>query len=180
MVLAWLTDQTCMCSEQALITILCILRESTIGNCNALASGSVFCRNGVKCWPCSIISWITRTVSVWTLEIMCIISRNTDQSECYFTVVQMESEMHFEAICDEVGNQINKWNEEWTAHSVAHLELEEKFPLVFSTWHHPNTLHSNCVIFLLCNLPQVAYWVFPFILLDQIHLYWGSLLIVPA
>jgi len=24
----------------------------------------------------------------------------------------MESEMHFEAICDEVGNQINKWNEE--------------------------------------------------------------------
>ncbi len=110
--IAWLTDQTCMCSEKALITILCILRESTIGNCNALASGSVFCRNGVKCWPCSIISWITRIVSVWTLEIMCIISRNSVQSECYFTLVQMESKMHFEAIRDEVGNQINKWNEE--------------------------------------------------------------------
>jgi ribosomal silencing factor RsfS len=39
-------------------------------------------------------------------------SRNTVQSECYFIVVQMESEIHFEAICDEVGNQINKWNEE--------------------------------------------------------------------
>lgn len=51
-------------------------------------------------------------MSVWTLEIMCIISRNSVQSECYFTLVQMESEMHFEAICDEVGNQINKWNEE--------------------------------------------------------------------
>jgi hypothetical protein len=45
--IAWLTDQTCMCSEKALITILCILRKSTIGNCNALASGFVFCRNGV-------------------------------------------------------------------------------------------------------------------------------------
>ncbi len=177
--IAWSTDQICICSEKALITILCTLWESTTGNCDALASGSVFCRNHVKCWLCSIIWQITRTVPVQTFEIICI-SRNTLQSECYFTVVQMESEMHFEAVCDEVGNQINKWNGEWTAHSVAHQELEENFPVAYSTKQHPTTLHSNCVVFLLCTLHPVVHCMFPFILLDQIHMYWGTPLIIPT